>query len=86
MHSVMPSGLSVPVAWAFCSGMNYADPVENAREHIRRFTELPLGSIQTVEDIDAIQYVLKKWLPLLPKEEVTPAMKLLLSLDVSSLK
>lgn len=78
-YAIMQSGLSLPVIWAFCTGMNYSDPVKNAREHIRRVMELPLDALQTQEDMEAVKDTLRKWLPLLPPSEqtLTPLMEFL---------
>lgn len=54
MYGVLQSGLSVPVAWLFCSGMQWSDPRCQALDEMHAILSLPPNAVQTNDDVAAV--------------------------------
>lgn len=48
------SGITLPVAWLFCTGMCYRDPVQQARYNLERLFALPSDAIMSDRDVAAV--------------------------------
>ncbi len=46
--------LSLPVAWLFCYGMCYSDPVQQAQHNVARLLALKEDSLHSDEDVQAV--------------------------------
>lgn len=62
------NGLSAPIAQILCRGMHYGDPREQSLHELKTLRSLPHGTIQTEEDVRAIEKRLKRCSKLLPVE------------------
>lgn len=67
-YEIAGSGLSLPVAWTLCCGMNYKDEKENALERLRRISVLTLDCIQTPQDKRVLLETLEECLRILSRE------------------
>jgi hypothetical protein len=76
MHDVSLNGHSTPVGWAFCTGLNHADPVHNARVRLERFLSLPLNAFQSAADVHAVSLEVQQCLKLIPEHEASAMAKL----------
>lgn len=65
MYGILQSGLSVPVAWLFCCGMQWSDPRRQALDEMDALLSLPPHAVQTDQDVGAILGHLLKYAPYL---------------------
>ena len=65
MLDILPSGLSVGIAYLISGGMHCRDPYENAQQRLFELYELPAGWILTVQDAEAVRDRLAYAIPFL---------------------
>lgn len=50
------SRVGLPVAWLFCTGMCYRDPVQQAHYNLERLFALPSGAIMSDADVASVTF------------------------------
>ncbi len=55
MNEILPSGLSIRLAWVFCTGMTASDRLAGIKLTLERIDALSKSAIETVVDIETVE-------------------------------
>ena len=53
-YAIQGSGLSVPIVWYLCTGLNVPDVKDQATYDLESLGKIELGQVQTKEDVQAL--------------------------------
>lgn len=69
-YDVLPSGLSVPVAWLISGGIHSYDLAYEAQARVFALLQLPKEAVQTDTDAEALTMMVSRLMPILFNEEI----------------